>query len=69
MATTKPEQGYLSITVPCENNQTAFIIERLNGTRIAIRVGKLVVFFTYSEAAKVAGAMLSLMGLRAEVKR
>jgi hypothetical protein len=64
----KPEQGYLSITVPCENNQTSFIIERLNGTRIAIRVGKLVVFFTYSEATKVASAMLSLMGVQAGVR-
>jgi len=65
MATTKPEQGYQSITVPCDNDQGAFIIERLNGKRIAIRIGKLAVFLTYNEAARVGEAMTGLIGMQA----
>lgn len=68
MATMKPETGYRSVTVPCDDEQGAFIIERLNGTRIAIRIGKLVVFLTYTEAGKVAEAMTGLMGPKAGVR-
>lgn len=54
--------GYCSITVPCDNEQGAFIVERLNGTRIAIRIGKLAIFLTFAEAWQVAEAMDVLMG-------
>ena len=70
MATMKPDTGYHSIAIPCDNEQGAFLIERLNGTRIAIRIGKIALFLNYAEAARVAEAMTELMnGTKSTVRR
>lgn len=66
MATTKAQTGYLAITIPCDNEQGAFIVERLHGVRIAVRIGKTVLFMTYPEAVQVAAAVASLMGPQAQ---
>lgn len=60
---TNAQTGYCSITVPCDDEQGAFLLERLNGTRIAIRIGKIALFLTYAEAAEVIESITSLMGV------
>ena len=69
MVTMKPDRGYQNITVPCVNGQGAFLLERLNGTRIAIRIGKLVLFFNYAEAEKIAKGIALLMNSESTVGR
>jgi hypothetical protein len=62
VTTTNAQTGYQSLTVPCDNEQGTFIIERLQGTRISIRIGKTALFMTYAEAVRVAECMTELMG-------
>ncbi|MBK8571726.1 MAG: hypothetical protein IPN91_03580 [Holophagaceae bacterium] len=59
--TTNALTGYQSITVHCDNEQAAFLIERLNGTRISIRIGKTALFLSIAEAAQVVEAITSLI--------
>ncbi len=61
--TTNALTGYCSFTVPCDNEQTAFLIERLKGTRISIRIGKTALFLSLTEAAQVVEAITSLMSV------
>ena len=68
--TTNAQTGYQSLTVPCDNEQGTFIIERLQCTRISIRIGKTALFMTYAEADRVAEAMTELMnGTKSPVRR
>lgn len=62
---TKPDTGYQSITIPADNQRGCFVFERLqalHGTRIAIRVGKIAIFFSNNEAAQAVEAISKLLG-------
>lgn len=56
------QTGYQAIPIPCDDEQSAFLIERLQGPRISIRIGKTALFLTFAEATRVAECMTELMG-------
>jgi rRNA processing protein Krr1/Pno1 len=63
-----PEEGYKCIIVPAENGRGSYIIERLIGQRISIKVGKISIYGNFSEAAEIAEAINELVGIKTTVK-
>ena len=53
-------------SVPSEDGRSSFYLELLAGQRLAVRAGRVSLFFTFGEARAVLEAMASLMGKAAQ---
>lgn len=50
-----------SISLPSADGRSSFTLELISGGRVALRVAKISVFFTYEEARQVSTAFMNLL--------
>ena len=65
MGPVNAQMGYQCTTVPADNQQGCYTIERLpsaDGLRFAIRIGKLAIYFSRNECAQMVEAITKLGG-------
>lgn len=63
MDTLRAAQAARATSIPTDDGRSSFTVEILNGDRIALRVGRLSIFFTRNEGHRILAAMSGLLGV------
>lgn len=64
----RTDAAHRCTTIPTDDGRGSYNLELITGNRIALRVGKLSLFFTYDEARRVLAALSLLLGAETQPK-
>ena len=53
-------------SIPSDDGRASYTVEVLRGDRIALRVGKLSIFFTHSEGRRILAVLSVILGVQVQ---